>query len=72
MLPDRLASSLTPSLLVELSGDGYMRGKWGHAQREKSSLLLRVGGRQEVRSQKEGSRGNGSTQSQTASQTSQC
>ena len=25
MLPDRLASSLTPSLLVELSGDGYMR-----------------------------------------------
>ena len=46
--PDCLPSSLYRSPLVELSGDGYMRrdgvewGKWGHAQREKSSLLLLI------------------------------
>ena len=46
--PDWFPPSLYRSPLVELSGDGYMRrdgvewGKWGHAQREKSSLLLLI------------------------------
>ena len=45
---DWFPPSLYRSPLVELSGDGYMRrdgvewGKWGHAQREKSSLLLLI------------------------------